>query len=292
MSDHGFDPNRFFDSFPRFIESSETGPWLERLNARYAALIHANRALLDGARVLDLGSHDGRFTFAALKNGADHVVGVDNKAHLAQLGRENLAAYGVSGDAYEFLVGDVYDCIDESDRFDVVFCFGLLYHVTDHMQLLSKIAGTEPRAIIVDTHVSMMEGTVIELRSPTRPGPPLPGSHLEGRPTAAALSAMLSSFGWTFEYFDWRASGLTDRPKMTDYERGSRLSVVASCPEHAVPPEVRRAAVGMVLDRQRSRETQFVTISLVASDAGISPQALRRWVHQEERARWRNGGSG
>ncbi|MDZ7733009.1 MAG: hypothetical protein U5R31_07715 [Acidimicrobiia bacterium] len=69
MPDADVDPSRFFDTFARFVDSSETGPWVERLNARYEALIHANRHLLDGARVLDLASHDGRFAFAALQAG-------------------------------------------------------------------------------------------------------------------------------------------------------------------------------------------------------------------------------
>ena len=49
---------RFFDEYPRFLETSRTGPGLDRLNARYTALIHENRELIDGATVLDLASHD------------------------------------------------------------------------------------------------------------------------------------------------------------------------------------------------------------------------------------------
>ena len=60
------DAGGFFDAFPKFVETSQTGPWCERLNARYLALVHANRDIIRGATVLDLASHDGRFTFAAL----------------------------------------------------------------------------------------------------------------------------------------------------------------------------------------------------------------------------------
>ena len=43
MTVHSADPRHFFDEFPRFVETSETGPWLDRLNARYVALIDAQR---------------------------------------------------------------------------------------------------------------------------------------------------------------------------------------------------------------------------------------------------------
>ena len=39
------------------------------MNERYEALIAINKDIFDGARVLDLASHDGRYSFAALKTG-------------------------------------------------------------------------------------------------------------------------------------------------------------------------------------------------------------------------------
>ena len=41
MTEPDVDPKHFFDEFPRFVETSETGPWLDRLNARHEVLIHA-----------------------------------------------------------------------------------------------------------------------------------------------------------------------------------------------------------------------------------------------------------
>lgn len=280
-------PETFFDTYSRFVDTSETGPWLERLNARYLTLIHANRELLAGARVLDLASHDGRFGFAALQNGAAHVVGIDVKDHLVRTGREHFDAYGIGADRYTFLVGDMFDCLDREGPFDVVFCFGILYHITEQLELLTRIAEVNPRHVIVDTNVSTLDGAVIELRSPLGGGQPAPGSQLEGYPSKGALDAMFSMLGWTWEYVDWVGSGLTERAHMNDYAQGRRVTAIVTCPQHEVPLELRRQAVAEVLDQPQDRDTQFVGITIVAEKFGVSPQALRTWVHQEERNRWR-----
>jgi hypothetical protein len=283
MEDRSFDPHRFFDAYPRFLETSETGPWRERLNARYVALIHANRELIRGARVLDLASHDGRFTFAALQNGAARVDGIEHSPSLIDTAYENMAHYGVSRDRYDFVAGDIFHHIDRTDPCDIVFCFGILYHINNHMLLLSKIAAIQPQYLILDSRISEMDGSVIEVRSPLGASPPPPGSDLEGQPSRAALDAMLSYFGWTFEYFDWKGSGLTESKHLSDYRNGGRVSVLVTCSEHGTPRDVRDRAVRMVFDLQQDRRTQWLTITDVASKLGLVPQALRFWVRQAER---------
>jgi hypothetical protein len=279
-----FDPTRFFEHFPRFVETSETGPWLDRLNARYLALIHANREILDGARVLDLASHDGRFSFAALQNGAAHVIGIEHEPHLVSKADENMEQHGVAPDRYEFVLGDMFDRIPEIERCDIVFCFGILYHINDHMRLLSTIAEFEPRTLIIDSNVSHIERAAIELRAPVAGNPPPVGAQLEGWPSKSGLDAMLSSFGWTFDYFDWAGSGLVDSARMDDYRVGRRASVVVTCNE-PIDPDVRRRAVEQVFERQQERRTQWFVIVEAAEQFGMSPQALAVWVRQAEQGR-------
>jgi 23S rRNA G2069 N7-methylase RlmK/C1962 C5-methylase RlmI len=72
----------FFDRFNRFYSTSRTSPWPERLHARYQAIIQENLDLLRGQRVLDVASHDGRWSFAALKAGCAHVTGMEAREHL------------------------------------------------------------------------------------------------------------------------------------------------------------------------------------------------------------------
>jgi hypothetical protein len=280
--DGAFDPARFFHHFPRFVETSETGPWLDRLNARYLALIHANRELIAGARILDLASHDGRFSFAALQNGASRVVGIEHEPHLVRTANENMEHHDVAQDRYDFVLGDMFECIPEVGHCDIVFCFGILYHINDHMRLLQLIAELEPRAVIIDTNVSLMEAAVVEVRAPVAGSPPPPGAQLEGWPSRAALSAMLSSLGWTFGYVDWAGSGLADAPKMDDYRAGRRVTAVVTGNER-VDPEIRERAVATVFERQQDRRTQWITIIETATQFGLTPQALAVWVRRAER---------
>jgi hypothetical protein len=283
------DPRRFFDEFPRFLETSETGPWLDRLNARHFALIHENRELIRGASVLDLASHDGRFSFAALRTGAARVIGVEHDPRLVQKAEENLAFYGAPRERYEFVAGDMFDCIRAAERCDVVFCFGIFYHINDHMRLLTELAEFDPRVMIFDTNVSLAERAVIELRSPVAGSPPPAGSQLEGWPSRTALEAMWWSLGWKFEYFDWAGSAMADHPKLDDYAGGRRLTAVVRSDYRDFPPAVRADAVGQVFERQQDLQTQMMTIAQIASKFGMMPQALRTWVRQAEREQRRRG---
>jgi 16S rRNA G966 N2-methylase RsmD len=283
VTDRADDPRHFFDAYPRFVETSETGPWLDRLNARYYALIHENRARIEGARVLDLASHDGRFSFAAIRAGAVRVVGIEHDPRLVRAASEHLEHYGVPRERYHFVAGDLFECIRASEPCDVVFVFGIFYHVNDHMRLLTELAELDARTMIFDTNVSTKSDAVIELRAPLAGSPPPPGSQLEGWPTRAALEAMWSSFGWTYEFVDWRAAGRSDHPKLDDYAGGRRLTAVVTSDYADVPAATRAQAVDAVRTRQRDLPTQWFTITEVAHEYEMTPQALRTWVRKAER---------
>src|SRR5260370_605839 len=119
MSEGSVEPQRFFDHFDRFVETSQTGSVVDRLNARYLALIHANRALIDGSSVLDLASHDGLFSFAALRNGASRVVGIEAEPGLVATSRANMERYDIAPSRYEFICGDVFDDIETVEPCDI-----------------------------------------------------------------------------------------------------------------------------------------------------------------------------
>lgn len=282
MPDAVADPDRFFDTYPAFVDSSETGALRERLNARQRLLVHDNAPLLDGARVLDIACHDGRFSFAALQAGATEVVGVDHKAHLLRTAEDHLTRYGVPPERYRFLAGDLFDCLDEVGPVDVVLAFGILYHLGDHLRFFDRIFELGPRHVILDTKVSVLDGCVAELRSPLT-SPPPPGASIELLPTRAAVEAMLSSFGWTWTALDWLASGLAESDETKDYRRGQRISLVVTCPEHQVPEDVRRRAVQEVLAPGARREEEAVVVAMVARRHGLAPQALRTWVQHTRR---------
>ena len=99
----------FFDDYPRFYDTSETSPLHGRLNLRHDAIFVENKDIFEGKRVLDISSHDGRWTFAALNAGAASVVGIEARPELVANCIENLEHYGVTPDRYTFYTGDVFD---------------------------------------------------------------------------------------------------------------------------------------------------------------------------------------
>jgi 2-polyprenyl-3-methyl-5-hydroxy-6-metoxy-1,4-benzoquinol methylase len=156
----------FFDQCPRFFSTSEAASAPDRLNQRYRALIQSNLDLISGRRILDIASHDGRWSLAAHKAGADYVLGIEARPRLIEAARSNMAEYQVPVGQVEFVQGDVMVELDnlESGRFDTVFCFGFLYHTIDHMVLLRKIARLRPRVLLIDTAISTRPGSLIEVR--------------------------------------------------------------------------------------------------------------------------------
>jgi len=67
----------FFDDYPEFFVKGRTRAFPNRLNHRFQALIETNKDLINGKKILDIGSHDGRWSFAAIKNGATYVLGIE-----------------------------------------------------------------------------------------------------------------------------------------------------------------------------------------------------------------------
>lgn len=208
----------FFDEHQRFEESSNTASNLRRLNLRHTAIIDANRDILTGARVLDLASHDGRWTCAAVEAGARHVTGVEARPDLVQHAHANMRAYGHDANSYAFIEGDLFDVLAEpalrQQKFDVVMCLGFLYHTLRYSELLGGIRALAPGHLVVDTAVIRSKDRVVRLgtdrtdkESAAAPNALAhEGQMLVGRPSVAALELMLSVHGFEVEsYFDWKA---------------------------------------------------------------------------------------
>src|SRR4029077_18098773 len=229
----------FFDQYPRFYSTSMVSPSPERLNERYRALISPNEEFIRGKAILDLAAHDGRWSFAALKAGARHVTGIEGRAHLVESAIATAREYGIDADRYRFIVGDLFDEIElvPTDSIDTVFCFGFFYHTAHHMLLLSKIARLNPKHLILDTEIDETTGDlVVRLKKEKvdregtslvgEPGDPMHA--LVGKPSRSALETMLSSYGWTFTYYDWRRAGIKNWRGLIDYRDGSRVTLVAT----------------------------------------------------------------
>jgi Methyltransferase domain len=227
----------FFDQFPRFYESSETATHAGRLNLRHEAMIEDNRDIFEGARVLDIASHDGRWSFAALQAGAASVVGFEGRPELVDNANETFQQYGVDPARYRFVAGDLFHALaEEPGEFDVVLCLGFLYHTLRYNELFARIRQLNPKHLIIDTQVAQGEHLGIRLRvedaavqwNAIADDHSHDGRVLTGRPTVKALELMASTYGFELErYSDW-AGLLRDNTESAKhyelYHSGARVT--------------------------------------------------------------------
>jgi hypothetical protein len=221
----------FFDGYPSFFTSSPVGSSRNRLNRRYDALIARHVEYVRGKRVLDLASHGGRWSLAALAAGAAHVTGIDARPKWLDAAALAMIESGFRADRYEFLGGDVHDLLPTlaPQRFDTVFCLGFLYHTVQHIALLSGIARLRPSNIIIDTDVDpdsrpvvyLAEEDATDVANATAAG----GFALVGIPSRGAVELMLRHVGYgDIRFVDWLALGVTDWKGLGAYRDGRRVS--------------------------------------------------------------------
>jgi len=231
----------FFDDYPRFFETSETSAFHNRLNLRYEAIFAENRDILAGARVLDIASHDGRWSLAALACGAKSVVGIEARQDLVDHAGANLELYGYGSDQYAFVVGDVCDVLNEQDfDFDVVLCLGYLYHTLRYNALMHGIRKANPGHVIIDTVARPMRvgrPAVWLVREPiSREGNAFVDkfsfgdSVIVGQPSLRAIRMLLGGYGFEVDRFsDWDGL-IRDNPELAgeglvDYAKRQRLTI-------------------------------------------------------------------
>jgi len=219
---------RFFDQFPRFYRTSSTAPETARLNLRYEAIVGENRDIFAGAKVLDLASHDGRWSLAALAAGARSVTGIEARPGLVKGAEKNLAEYGYGADRARFITGDVHQVLGTQDfDADVVLCLGFLYHTLRYNELLGGIRRTSARYLIIDTFSPYMMAPVPNVNVITeyadQEGAAAADAYtcgpavLVGLPNLAAIRVMLGAYGYQVERLsDW-AGLLRDNPSTEDF---------------------------------------------------------------------------
>jgi len=228
----------FFDEYPAFFETSRTGAVPNRLNARHSALIESNLDVIDRRRILDVASHDGRWSFAALRAGAVHVTGIEARERVVERGIAAMRAYAVPDRAFTFLVGDALEVMNtlRPGSFDTVFCFGFLYHTLSQMELLLAIARLRPLNLLLDTAVVRSDEPLILLRpantqdegQAVRRQTDGSGVVLVGMPSLPAVEMMLASAGFEFTRYDWASRHTAGWEGLEEYRDGHRVTLRAT----------------------------------------------------------------
>jgi tRNA (mo5U34)-methyltransferase len=172
----------------------ETAPRLQRLKLP---------ADLSGKSVLDIGAWDGFFSFEAERRNARRVVAADYYAwHGVGWGTgQGKAGFELARRVLQSRVEDCdVDVLDLSpDRigtFDLVFFFGVLYHVPNPLLVLERVSAVTSGCLVLETVVDM-----VGYRRPAAAF--YPDKELNNDPTNwwgpnhAAVCGMLKTVGFT-----------------------------------------------------------------------------------------------
>jgi predicted RNA methylase len=226
----------FFDDYSAFFETSITGASAERLNARYRAIIQPNRHLLQDRRVLDLASHDGRWSFTALHAGAAHVTGIEGRQHLVTNANRNLTHCRVAPNRYEFILGDVFEVMKQRRiQAQTVLVLGFFYHTDRHVELAALIAATGASNIILDTNIlparQNNDGSALVklFEEPTASEANALGAHanaIVGHPSREAIKLIFAQHRFEVVEFDWRP--FRGSAELADYNDDRRSTFVLS----------------------------------------------------------------
>lgn len=120
-------------------------PWYQRHNQRRLEHLASLRLDLAGKPVLEAGAGTGDHTFFFLDRGC-LVVSLEARAENCEVFAESMRAAASSGYAkasrVKLVQGDVESLHEVvTEDFDIVYCYGLLYHLEDPAAALSALAG-------------------------------------------------------------------------------------------------------------------------------------------------------
>jgi tRNA (mo5U34)-methyltransferase len=116
---------------------------------------------LDGLSVLDIGAWDGFFSFEAERRGARRVLATDRfcwggGGWGTKAGFD--LAHRILGSKVEDKRIDVLDLSPEAvGVFDLVFFFGVLYHMRHPLLALERVASVTKEQLILETHLDMLD---------------------------------------------------------------------------------------------------------------------------------------
>ena len=194
-----------------------------RCNARYQTFIEPNKALVEGARVLDLGSYDGRWSYAALESGAASVVGIERRQEFVD--RSHFFINGDMRERARFICEDMFEALPrllaDGERFDVILCLGVFYEVMDHRRLLQLMAAFEPKLIIVDTNLVDTDEGLIRVRIDANN----PKTSLAGVASRGAVASMARSLDLELRYEAWEPAHFEEHDGLNDYFKTNKAGV-------------------------------------------------------------------
>ncbi len=200
-------PPHIFDRY-NAVEGTVLGPpAAERLRRRYEAVVARNRALLKNARVLDLRSGDGRWSYAAIEAGAAQVVGVESKQDAVEAATKAFKKIGVKPTAYRFVNAKLFAALRDfsPNTFDVVLCRDVS---TDPHFFFKCLWRLRPKHVILDIRIDGRKESTAIFRMNKPEEADLKGKKQSGAlvaiPSEALVKGLSDCFGFRCRAIDQR----------------------------------------------------------------------------------------
>jgi SAM-dependent methyltransferase len=218
---------------------------------------------LDGQRVLEVGAGVGRLSGFFLERGCDLVVTEGRSENVDELRRR---FPGV--EAHEW---DVETSLTRFGRFNVVFCYGLLYHLENPIQALRNMAEVCGDLLLIETMVCDSPLPVMRVDDETR-GLNQALRGIANRPSVSYLAMVLNRIGFDHVYAPLEV------PQFPDYqfEKLGNLDTMRGHPLRAVFVAARRELSVSTLAPLLS--TERFSMSTTSTRAMSEAEAMRRTV--------------
>lgn len=220
-----------FDFLKSLAPYEDNANTVHRLEQRHRLIVDPFQPQIEGARVLDLAAHDGRWSYALAHAGAAEVVGVEARQEL--IDRFAQFPQDVFRDRITLVRNDLFAEIEAraaaGEQFDVVALYGIFYHIMDHFRLLSLLRRLRPELIIIDSEFIKTDNAMVqvlkeEVGNPLNAVTEVPGiTHtVVGVPSRRATQFMAEALGMELSWVDHALILGDDRRGMKDYFRDGR----------------------------------------------------------------------
>lgn len=183
-----------------------TRAWMSaaRLRARRRRVTDRDalvRAHAPGASFLDVGcmwSVDGAISFLAEESGARAVTGIDLMPASTRFEAERARR----GSELRFVQGDLHDVDLDVEPHDVVWCFGVLYHVPNPVATLERLRSLTARTLVLGTE-TIPEVPGIEQACVFYPGVGAGARRAYAPPSAGRRTGLSEPFDPAEGYGNW-----------------------------------------------------------------------------------------
>ncbi len=153
--------------------------------------------------VLDVGCFDGFYAFLAEWRGPERVVAVDNEQYRLWVaarwdvelqGAEGFrAVHHLLGSAVEYRRMDAFALDGLEERFDLVYCFGILHRVENPLGLLRVLRA---RTVMAARCCSRPTASARKIETAPRSGSPSPGRFTRAMSSSTGGSGTPAWSGW------------------------------------------------------------------------------------------------